>query len=84
MRFDELLSIVYRLSFSVGACHNHQSPNGKSFNTSWPRGDCMRKTQTQISLGDVGNEEHAYRKIRLRAEDVQEKNVLTPSKGRIF
>ena len=44
----------------------------------------MRKTQTQISLGDIGNEEHAYRKIRLRAEDVQEKNVLTPSKGRIF
>lgn len=32
----------------------------------------------EVSLGDLHNEEeHAYRKIRLRAEDVQGKNVLT-------
>lgn len=32
----------------------------------------------EISLADLQNDEdHAYRKIRLRAEDVQGKNVLT-------
>lgn len=32
----------------------------------------------EISLADLqGDEDHAYRKIRLRAEDVQGRNVLT-------
>lgn len=32
----------------------------------------------EVSLADLqGDEDHAYRKIRLRAEDVQGKNVLT-------
>ena len=32
----------------------------------------------EVSLADLQNdEEHAYRKIRLRAEDVQGRNVLT-------
>ena len=32
----------------------------------------------EVSLADLqGDEEHAFRKIRLRAEDVQGKNVLT-------
>lgn len=32
----------------------------------------------EVSLADLqGDEDHAYRKIRLRSEDVQGKNVLT-------
>lgn len=32
----------------------------------------------EVSLADLqGDEDHAFRKIRLRAEDVQGKNVLT-------
>ncbi|KAL9408148.1 hypothetical protein AB3S75_044435 [Citrus x aurantiifolia] len=39
----------------------------------------------EVSLGDLHNEEeHAYRKIRLRAEDVQGKNVLTNFWGMDF
>ncbi|TYI09426.1 hypothetical protein ES332_A09G072000v1 [Gossypium tomentosum] len=40
----------------------------------------------EVSLGDLqgGDEDHAYRKIRLRAEDVQGKNVLTNFWGMNF
>ncbi|KAK1574922.1 hypothetical protein Q3G72_001022 [Acer saccharum] len=39
----------------------------------------------EVSLGDLQvDEEHAYRKIRLRAEDVQGKNVLTNFWGMDF
>ncbi|GFS37215.1 ribosomal protein S3Ae [Actinidia rufa] len=39
----------------------------------------------EVSLADLqGDEDHAYRKIRLRAEDVQGKNVLTNFWGMDF
>ncbi|KAL0310126.1 UNVERIFIED_CONTAM: 40S ribosomal protein S3a [Sesamum radiatum] len=51
--------------------------------------DCFRRTQAscvfEVSLADLqGDEDHAFRKIRLRAEDVQGKNVLTNFWGMDF
>ncbi|KAI9123513.1 hypothetical protein K1719_004813 [Acacia pycnantha] len=51
--------------------------------------DCLRRTEAhkvfEVSLADLqGDEDHAFRKIRLRAEDVQGKNVLTNFSGMDF
>jgi len=40
--------------------------------------DGLKHRVFEVSLADLqGDEEHAFRKIRLRAEDVQGKNLLT-------
>ncbi|GJZ76334.1 40S ribosomal protein S3a-like protein, partial [Tanacetum coccineum] len=47
--------------------------------------DGLKHRVFEVSLADLqGDEDHAYRKIRLRAEDVQGKNVLTNFWGMDF